>query len=182
MGNTAPGDRRIQDMPQVQDAITRAKVRQEKQFKDRDEKAKKLAETVRADMAKGDQKSPSTPTLPVKAEAKPGDQKSVIPAPQPKAGDQKSVTEPKPKKAKKISPTFLKFKKLPNQPLEAKIHIIATGNPKRRDAARRYTFYKEGMTVADYLKVTKENNITNALANADIRWDYAAGFIMVLEK
>jgi hypothetical protein len=131
----------------------------------------------------------------------PGDQKGVKPTPAPahkaKSGDQSDVkpasqnaTQPegkptkeeKAKKAKKISPTYTTWKTIPNQPVNGIITIIPGGKPKIKDAARRFQLYKNGMTVGEYLTVTKENGIRNALANADIRWDIAAKLITVTVK
>jgi hypothetical protein len=155
-------------------AITRAKAKQEKDVKKRAARDEAIGKTV------------LTPVSPISA-PKPGDQKSAdgthlhVP-PVHTSGDQKSVPAIKAKKARKLSETNVKWRALKNFPPEAKISIIAKGNPKRMDAERRFSFYKEGMTVAQYLTVTKEHGIRNALANADIRWDHAAGFIMVTTK
>jgi hypothetical protein len=155
-------------------AIIRAKAKQEKDIKRRAERNEAIGKTVH---------HPVTPT----PAPKPGDQKSADgthPHVQPvhTSGDQKSVPVVKAKKARKFSETFIKWKALKNFPVEAKISLLVKENPKRMDAARRFSFYKEGMTVAQYLAVTKEHNIRPALANADIRWDYAAGYIMVTTK
>jgi hypothetical protein len=160
------------------DAITRAKAKQEKQFKKRAERDEAIAKAIQA---------PVTPRTP----PAPGDQKPVdgthphVP-PVHTSGDQKSVPVVKAKKARKLSATNIKWnalkKSIKKFPPEAKISIIAKGNPKRMDAERRFSFYKEGMTVAQYLTVTKEHGIRNALANDDILWDHAAGFIMVTTK
>jgi hypothetical protein len=115
---------------------------------------------------------------PVKAE----DQK---PASEVKAEDQKPVVvadgETPPKKPKKISAQVANWKAQKAFPLTAKITKVLKECPKRKDAARRFSFYKEGQTVGDYIKVAKENEITGALAMADVRWDHVAGFIHVVE-
>jgi hypothetical protein len=113
---------------------------------------------------------------------KPEDQK-VVPTVQ--SGDQKAVkTEGEPKAKRKPSATVIAWKALKNFPVDAKITINGdhtTNNPKRRDAARRFSLYKNGMTVGQYLEAAKKATppISGALANADIRWDVAAGFITV---
>jgi hypothetical protein len=115
---------------------------------------------------------------PVKAE----DQKPVAEV---KAEDQKPVVvadgETPPKKPKKISAQVANWKAQKAFPLTAKITKVLKECPKRKDAARRFSFYKEGQTVGDYIKVAKENEITGALAMADVRWDHVAGFIHVVE-
>jgi hypothetical protein len=144
------------------------------------------AET-RLERAKAKASKPAKSKFGLKTQAPSGDQKPVsAPATadvsQAKSGDQSDVKPAKVKKPRDHSPTYKAWKTIKNFPAEAKISLIATGNPKRRDAARRFDFYKEGMTVAEYLAITKENGITNTLANADIRWDHAAGFIKVEVK
>jgi hypothetical protein len=100
------------------------------------------------------------------------------------AEDQKPAPangETPPKKPKKISAQVANWKAQKAFPLTAKITKVLKECPKRKDAARRFSFYKEGQTVGEYIKVAKENEITGALAMADVRWDHVAGFIHVVE-
>jgi hypothetical protein len=116
-----------------------------------------------------------------KVEIKAEDQK---PASESNAEDQNAAPsvegETPPKKAKKTSAQVANWKAQKAFPLEAKITKVMKECPKRKDAARRYSFYKEGQTVGEYIKLAKENNITGALAMADVRWDHVAGFIHVV--
>jgi hypothetical protein len=101
---------------------------------------------------------------------KSGDQKA---APVGKSGDQKSAP------AKKLSETVIKWRAQPKFEPSQKITILSEGNPKRGTAAKRFAFYKNGMTVAQYQEVMAQNEGSARLAMADMRWDFVAGFINI---
>jgi hypothetical protein len=101
------------------------------------------------------------------------DQKPV-PAPEGAKEDQKSAPA---KGTKKVSGTVAKWRAQDAFQPGQKIHLLVQGNPKRRGAAERYAEYKEGMTVAQYQEAMKAKGSSPKLAMADMRWDYAAGFI-----
>lgn len=65
----------------------------------------------------------------------------------------------------------------PSYPDTARIVVLADGNPKKRDCARRFDLYraKGGQTVAGYVAAVGDRR----LALADIRWDAAKGWIRV---
>lgn len=94
-----------------------------------------------------------------------------------KPEDQKGT----PKAKKKISETVTnwKAKDLPAETAKIKILVPASQNPKRGDALRRYSLYKDGMTVKEYIEAAKNAGIRAGLAQADIRWDMVKGFIEV---
>jgi hypothetical protein len=83
------------------------------------------------------------------------------------------------KTKRKASEQVQRWKDTPTFKPEQKITVIATENPKRRTAAKRFDLYKNGQTVAEYVEASKKAGNAAALANADIRWDHAAGFIKV---
>jgi hypothetical protein len=98
------------------------------------------------------------------------------------SGDQKDGSgEPK-KAKKKPSEQVVRWRDTENPDTKAKITISAEAakvNPKKRGAATRFSIYKTGMTVADYIEASKKAGNSGALAMADVRWDMAAGFISV---
>jgi hypothetical protein len=81
------------------------------------------------------------------------------------------------------------WRKLPLPGDEQVITVLATDkNPKRGDSAVRFAIYQNGMTVkafrtiyADNAKAKKTEWVRGGLplANADLRWDLAHGFISV---
>lgn len=140
----------------------------------------------------------TTPTKPVEAKVLPDltpkqDQKPA-PAGQDQkpvsAQDQKGAPAGEGKKSRKKSATHVRWEALENFKPEQTIKINP-GNkvretvggvptPKTGKGAKRFSYYKDGMTVAEYLKVTKDqHSVPNALAHADMRWDVAAGWITI---
>lgn len=99
--------------------------------------------------------------------------------------DQKGAPAGEGKKLRKKSKTHVQWEALENFKPEQKITINPgnpvrdRGTPKRGKGAERFQHYKDGMSVADYLKVTKDKGIANALAHADMRWDVASGWISI---
>jgi hypothetical protein len=60
-------------------------------------------------------------------------------------------------------------------PLEGKIIILVSNNPKHGTAAQRFSLYQTGMSIADYKAA-----VGNArLARADLRWDVKRKFIRI---
>lgn len=101
---------------------------------------------------------------------------AVPPAPKikhaPKGAAVKTEKVAKPEKAKKVksdSGANGSTKRSISQ--TAKITLLATENPKRADAGRRFALYKTGMTVAEYVK------LAGPKGSADISWDSRQGFI-----
>ena len=91
----------------------------------------------------------------------------------------KKVAEAKPA-AKKAAPAKKKAAakeegagrgRAPNISDDAKIKLLVKENPKRAAAAERFDLYKNGMTVAEYLKAGGKR--------ADVNWDVKQGFIEV---
>jgi len=159
----------------VEDRLARAKARQDNPPKSKFGLKKPTKDDVHtvnsASPASGDQ---NTPRVHTKSDS--GDQNS---AHAPVSGDQNEV---KRKRVRKPSATVTAWKNQENFPVDAVITIngdYATKNPKRRDAARRFSLYKDGMTVADYITTAKEAGISGALATADVRWDAVKGYITV---
>jgi hypothetical protein len=66
----------------------------------------------------------------------------------------------------------------PSNDIESKtIKMLHNGpNPKRANAAKRFTYYKDGMSVADYIKKVGDR----VLAVADVRWDTKKGWIKLV--
>jgi hypothetical protein len=83
------------------------------------------------------------------------------------------------KKKRKASNTVTNWKAQKAFPLDAKIHIVSTSNPKRRAAATRFNLYTEGMTVGQYIEASHKAGNSKALAMADVRWDHVSEFIKV---
>lgn len=101
--------------------------------------------------------------------AKPEDQKTAT------SGDQKSAPTPK-KKSEQVQ----KWKDTKAFGPEQVITVVATGEPKKRDAGKRFALYKTGQTVAQYQAVMKEAMSRTAKQTmGDIRWDHAKGFISI---
>lgn len=132
-------------------------------------------------------KPSGTSVPPPKAAAKPEDTKAPVTTPatgdqtasSTTSGDQKEATT---KKNRKVSKTVIAWRAQENLPANGVITVKPehlAKNPKSRGAAVRFALYKSGMTVEAYVKIAKENGISGALANADVRWDVAAGFITV---
>lgn len=86
-----------------------------------------------------------------------------------------------PKKTKKISEQVKNWKAQKAFPMTFVITEVRKDNPKRKDAARRFALYKEGMTVQEYTDAAVKEGITKALAMADMRWDHCAGFVNIGE-
>lgn len=55
-----------------------------------------------------------------------------------------------------------------------RIRILVEGNPKRRDAARRFAMYQNGMTVSEYYAIGGRRT--------DVIWDMGRGWIELLES
>lgn len=106
------------------------------------------------------------------------DQSIAKPEDQKQAGTGEPTTT---KKAKKASPTVTSWKAQKAFPLDWVITEVSKDNPKRKDAARRFSYYEEGMTCQQYVDVTGKHEISKALAVADIRWDHVKGFITVVD-
>jgi hypothetical protein len=124
---------------------------------------------------------PSTP------KAKPSSTPANTPAPKAEdqkagpAGDQKDV---KAKAKKKLSPTVLEWRRLIKEKACASGTISVSPeakakNPKRGKAASRFNLYKDGMTVEQYIEASHKAGNAKALAQSDIRWDVASGFISI---
>jgi hypothetical protein len=103
-------------------------------------------------------------------------------------GDQNDTPEgdtpAKSKKPKTPSPTVVAWKMLEKPATNGVIRIMAnyaTQNPKRKTAGERFSYYRDGMTVQQYLDTMKAHGRTNAMCWLDIKWDIAAGFIDVEE-
>ena len=109
-------------------------------------------------------------------EPKAGDQKAKAGA---KAGDQKSGSEAK--KPKKTSDTVIKWRELGKTVYAptAVITLKVPENPKRNKAKVRFSFYKNGMTVAAYQKAVEACGQTAKGAMSDMRWDVASDFIEI---
>jgi hypothetical protein len=117
--------------------------------------------------------APTTPVKAVSPPTQPGDQKGV-------PGDQKGVkATAKSQAKKKTSEQVIKWRAQPKFQLTQKITVLAKENPKSRGAADRFAIYKDGMTVQQYIDAFKERKLPAALAMADMRWDFVAGFIEV---
>jgi hypothetical protein len=81
------------------------------------------------------------------------------------------------------------WRKLPLPGDEQVITVLATEkNPKRGDSAVRFAVYQNGMTVKAFRAIYADNSKAKKaewvrgglpLANADLRWDLAHGFISV---
>jgi len=98
--------------------------------------------------------------------------------PDQKAPSAPATISPQGKKQKTWGPAVLKFKDQKDLPLHGVITIIKD-KPKRDKAAWRYSFYRNGMTVQQYIDVMGQNKIGPAKAKQDVRWDYSKGFIAV---
>lgn len=64
-------------------------------------------------------------------------------------------------------------------PADAVITVVAPANPKRRGAAVRFALYRNGMTVAAYVKAVCGKRVGGdaPLAYRDLAWDSRVGFI-----
>ena len=78
---------------------------------------------------------------------------------------------------KKLSATVIAWRAQAKFEPTQKITLLVQGNPKRRTAATRYAFYKNGMTVGQYQDVMSKNNGSAKQAMVDMRWDYVSKFI-----
>ena len=97
----------------------------------------------------------------------------------PASGDQ---TPARRTRKKKESPTVTAWKAQKPFPVDWVITGVMAENPKRRTAADRYAWYKEGMTVQQYMDTAFGHGSPRSLAMNDIRWDYVCGFIKVNPK
>lgn len=61
----------------------------------------------------------------------------------------------------------------------AVITVVATSNPKRREAAKRFQLYRNGMTVAKYVKAVTSRKLHGGkqIALRDVAWDSKVGHI-----
>jgi hypothetical protein len=64
------------------------------------------------------------------------------------------------------------------------ITLLQPANPKTGASKARYALYKDGMLVSEYAAavVGLGGKNTKTLANADLRWDVARGFITIAPK
>lgn len=152
-------------MATPQDALARARTKQDKQAKERAARDERINKMVLPAKTNGDQNPVGEPTP--------------VPAQEAKAGDQSDAPEAKSKKSRKTSPTVTTWKATKNFPVEATITLVTKENKKKRDAGKRFELYRNGMTVQQYIDTMKEKGRTPAQTHGDIRWDHAAGFITV---
>lgn len=63
----------------------------------------------------------------------------------------------------------------------AVITVNVPANPKRRAAAVRFALYRNGMTVAKYVKAVTSRKLAGgkAIAYRDLSWDSKVGFITI---
>jgi hypothetical protein len=154
-----------------EDRLEQAKIKQARDMANRERSLNAIAKTVTS--------PPTSPaTVPTTPAAKPGDQKAVI---APVSGDQKSVPT---KAKKKPSATVIRWHQITKEKLYTSGTITLTdkgrGNkPKIRGALDRFKLYTDGMSVQDYIAKSAASGNSKALAQADIRWDVAAGLITV---
>lgn len=116
-----------------------------------------------------------TPVEPPKAVDTPKPEPKV----EPKADTPKTE---KAKKTRKWSQHHLNWKATKDFPETARIVVLSADNPKKRNAAKRFDFYKrgaEGMTVGEYIEASHKAGNPKALAKEDVKWDYTAGFISI---
>lgn len=59
------------------------------------------------------------------------------------------------------------------------IHLLVKENPKRGDSASRFAYYRDGITVDDYVERCVKAGKPSSLARADLRWDTARKFIAI---
>ncbi len=80
------------------------------------------------------------------------------------------------RKSSKKKPTANGKGKRKQNPIssEGKILVLVKENPKRANAAKRFSFYKTGMLVSTY-----EKKVGPAQARADLRWDRKQNFIKI---
>lgn len=171
-----------------------------------DKRAEKMAEQARPTKAERQQaalkgvkmdapKVDETPKTPVTPAAQATVPPPSTPAPKAedqtrKAEDQKSAPAsdtPKvpadPAKKKKVSATVVAWRADKSEiPDTATIKILVPGS-KRGAAKVRFDLYKDGMTIADYKKATKEGMARTAgQTTQDLKWDRAAKFIDIIIK
>lgn len=152
-------------MATPQDALARARTKQDKQAKERAAREERINKMTSPVKTNGDQKPVAEPTP--------------VPAPEAKAGDQNDTPEAKSKKSREDNPTVVAWKATSNFSVEAKIALVSKENKKKRNAGVRFGFYRDGMTVQQYIDVMKEKGRTPAQTHGDIRWDSVKGFIVV---
>jgi hypothetical protein len=90
------------------------------------------------------------------------------------AGDQKP-TLPK----KKPSDVVAKWRAQKAFNPKQIVKLLRPDNPKRRKAGDRFRYYKDGMSVQEYIDIMKEQGRTPKATMDDMRWDHVAGFIKV---
>jgi hypothetical protein len=59
------------------------------------------------------------------------------------------------------------------------IHLLLKENPKRGDSATRFAYYRNGITVDDYVARCVKAGAPSSLARADLRWDVERKFIAI---
>ena len=59
------------------------------------------------------------------------------------------------------------------------IHLLVKENPKRGDSATRFAYYRNGITVEDYVARCVKGGASSSLARADLRWDSQRKFIAI---
>jgi hypothetical protein len=95
----------------------------------------------------------------------------------------KTDESPVSKAKKKLSATVVAWRALPKDfpKGDAKIKLLVTDkNPKRRDAASRFTHYTDGMTVDQYIEASVKAGHTKGGAREDVRWDFCKKFINIV--
>lgn len=151
-------------------AIERAKRNEAKKAAERAERDKRINATVTG-------MKPEAHRVLADLTNKPEDQKDV---PAGKSGDQNDAPV-KAKKERKQSETVTLWKAQKDAlPANAKITVkpeYLASNPKKRGAGVRFSWYKNGQSVAEYCKLSKDNGHSGA--ESDVKWDIAAGFITI---
>jgi hypothetical protein len=129
--------------------------------------------------AKRDVSPVDSAKAPLAPENNSGDQK---PAPEGNSGDQKSVPasdkKPTPPKKKPSETVALWRAQKPFDPKQI-VKLLRPENPKRRGAGKRFAYYKDGMSVQEYIDIMKETGRTAKATMDDMRWDHVSGFIKV---
>jgi hypothetical protein len=59
------------------------------------------------------------------------------------------------------------------------IRLLVKENPKRGESASRFAYYRDGITVDDYVARCVKAGKPSSLARADLRWDTARKFIAI---
>jgi hypothetical protein len=59
------------------------------------------------------------------------------------------------------------------------IQLLVKENPKRGDSATRFAYYRNGITVENYVAQCVKAGAPSSLARADLRWDTVRKFIAI---